>query len=159
MLQVTQVMVAQLLQTLQGYYPDLCLVQKASILPGSGRCTTVGQTIYVSTLWNTLAPATQYLKLQHEMVHLEQFAEHGTVGYLWRYAFPSYRWEFECDAYYHEMKAFVQMYGIEALQLKREYYLSTMSGRSYYWMRSAPEIAVWLDATILDLSCEQDISV
>lgn len=159
MLQVTQVMVAQLIQTLQGLYPGLHLVKKASILPGSGRCTTIGQTICVPTNWDYLSSSTRYLKLQHEMVHLEQYVEYGTYGYLWRYALPSYRWEFESEAYYHEMTAYAQMYGSEALQLKREYYLSVMSGRGYYWMRSTSEIADWLDATILTLSREQDLTV
>lgn len=159
MIQISPETITQLLVTLKQMYPGFQLVKKATIL--GDRCTTVGEIIYVPATWDTLSPATKYIRLQHEMVHLAQYKQYGTVGFLARYAllplpigFAWYRYSFEREAFYAEMKALLDVYGPATLRAKRNFFVEQFTGKNYYWSWLIPgssSVEKWVDDSIATL--------
>jgi hypothetical protein len=84
----------------------------------------------------------------HEKMHLGQFATLGTWGFALRYALPSGRWGLEQPGWAAEIAAFADVYGPDALQARRGYYVDALTGKNYYWMISVAEATAWVDATI-----------
>ena len=115
------------------------------------RCRTIGRVLHVPGAWPKYAPANQWVRLAHEEVHLHDYARYGTVGFLLRYLWPSWRWYFESEAFAVEMRAVIEAYGVERLHEKRQGYIDTLSGADYYWMRSQAKVTQWVDQAIAGL--------
>jgi hypothetical protein len=145
MLTITAASVQQFLADLRQRYPDFRLVTKST---SSDRCTTWGTLIYVPETWDLLSPITQWIRLKHESVHLEQFQRYGTIRFLWQYLWPSTRYAIEQQAYREEFVAICQALGAQALQQKRDYYVNLLSGSAYYYCASRAKAQVWVDQTI-----------
>ena len=141
---ITSQDVQQKLRDLQTSYPGFVLRADQA----DDRCRTRGTTIHTPQAWPKYAPANQWVRLAHEGVHLAQYNRYGTVGFLLRYLWPSWRWQFESEAFAVEMRAVVEAYSPERLHEKRQGYIDTLSGADYYWMRSRSVVTQWVDQTI-----------
>lgn len=139
--------IQQKLRDLQAQYPGFVLRADRA----DDRCRTIGTTLHVPQDWPKYAPANQWVRLSHEEIHLRDYARYGTIGFLLRYLWPSWRWYFESEAFTVEMRAVVEAYGTERLHEKRQGYIDTLSGADYYWMRSRAAVTQWVDATIAGL--------
>ena len=140
--------IQQKLRDLQTSYYGFALVADRA----DDRCRTVGTAIHAPQDWPKYAPMNQWVRLAHEEVHLVQYNRYGTVGFLLRYLWPSWRWQLESEAFAVEMRAVVEAYGPDRLRKKRQEYIDTLSGGDYYWMRSRSAVTQWVDQTIASLA-------
>ena len=142
--------VAGMLRDLSQRYPDFRLVAKAG---ESRHCTTWQSTVFVPQDWSTYTPLKQWVRLAHEATHLQQFHDMGTWRVACRYLLASGRFQLERDAFRAEMAAACETEGPEALRGKRDFYLMTLSGGTYWYCVNAHDAALWVDTTILHI-CE-----
>ena len=73
------------------------------VFPSWVSAVTLGRHIHFRRGRESLRPET----LRHELIHVCQYAEHGLLGFLWRYLWrerrtPYRRKSFECEAFTHQ---------------------------------------------------------
>ena len=125
-------------------FPSFSLMIKPM---ASTRCTTWGSTVYIPTSWGMLPPATHYIRLKHEAVHLEQFARLGKLRFLWQYARNNGRYLIERDAFAAEMAAVYETQGADVLRIRLPYFVSQFTGNAYWYCCDTPGVAqAWVDA-------------
>lgn len=146
MLAVTRDTIAAELDRLALAYPGFTLATKD---PRSGvRCTTWGQTVYVPSTWDMLSPPAQYIRLQHEAVHLAQFAALGTVKFMLKYLTFSGRRDLERAAFAAQMHTEAAIYGAEYVLARREYFIGQFTGSAYWYCESQRSAEGWVDTTL-----------
>lgn len=120
--------------------------------------TTIGHTVYVPHSWDTLSPASKYVILKHEMVHMNQSRKYGPILYSFLYLFcylPAYRayWrtKFEKEAYESTIRAAAEMYGksyVHTLAFQ-EKVVKYFTGPDYFYMwTDETSIRQWVHDTV-----------
>lgn len=125
--------------------------------------TTIGNTIYVSTRWDTLSDTAKVIVLRHERIHLRQAKKYTRplFSFLYIFVLPAlwtYRSKFEREAYEETMMASVEAYGLEILsESMKMNMVRYLSSSQYFWMMPKKDAEKWFDETkkkIIDLKRE-----
>ena len=105
--------------------------------------TTIGHTVFVPDTWDRIGPASKYIILMHEKVHMEQSRRYGKLLYSILYLFvylpcglAYFRTKFEKEAYIATIKAAAEMYGKSYVKTAvfRDKIVGYFTGPDYFYM-------------------------
>ncbi len=126
--------------------------------------TTIGRTIYLPSGWTERSPASRYVTLRHEAVHLRQFARYGLVIIALVYLLPIVplglawgRARLEWEAYAETLRATREVHGMEAARDPKlhAYIVRQFTGPAYGWMWPFPvTVQLWIDRALAELALE-----
>ncbi len=116
--------------------------------------TTVGNTIYTSSSWETRSESSRIITVRHEVVHFRQADKNFFFGFLYLFVFfpvglAYYRMKYEKEAYEESMRAIAHLYGADALRKAdfRERMIRHFTGPDYFWCWfSRRNIERWFDS-------------
>lgn len=128
--------------------------------------TTINNTVYVSTKWDSYTDHSKSALLRHERVHMRQAKQYGFLIFSLLYLFAwfplffaTYRTKFEQEAYEETIKAHLEYYGTKVILTSshREAIISYFTSSAYGWMcpfRS--KIETWYDNYLKTLLAEHN---
>lgn len=105
--------------------------------------TTVGHTIYLPVIWDSMTEWARCSVLRHERVHMRQQKRYGTVLFAVLYILPFFplglayfRARFEWEAYRETMQVSFEQHGSRMLKdaKYKEYIVSFFVTGAYGWM-------------------------
>jgi hypothetical protein len=104
--------------------------------------TTIGNTIYTASNWESKADANKIVIIRHERIHLRQFKKYTSILFSFLYLFvffPTifayFRAKFEKEAYYESIKARLELYGERGISASfREHVIKQFIGAGYFFM-------------------------
>jgi hypothetical protein len=120
----------------------------------TGFTTTLGNTVYTSSKWDSFSPIAQILILRHERVHMRQARKHGRFLFSFLYLFcwlpvwrAHWRTKFEQEAYEESMRALLE-YGEDPRNIVfRARTIKHFTSAEYFWMwTNEKDVAAWFDA-------------
>lgn len=124
----------------------------------SGFITTLGNTVYVSTSWESASIESKMIVLRHERVHMRQARKWSRPLFSAAYlllplptVFAVCRRKFEQEAYEESLRAIQEYYGDEALDVPRlkEAMINHFTSAEYFWTWPwRNSISAWFDETV-----------
>ena len=121
--------------------------------------TTIGDTVYTPTDWETFSPRSQTIILRHERVHMRQARKYTRFWFSFLYLFMFfpiglawYRAKFEMEAYTESLRAYRE-YGIDITQPDiKASILMHFTTAEYLWMFPFKGyLEKWFDKTVLEV--------
>jgi hypothetical protein len=125
----------------------------------SNYVTTIGNTVYVPSLWNGWGPATKCALLRHERVHMRQARKLSfpVFAFLYMMVFlplglAYFRAMFEEEAYAESLAAYKD-YGMDYTSSDcKAWMVSQFTTSAYGWMWPFPSaVGSWFDQTVSKL--------
>jgi len=121
--------------------------------------TTIGDTVYTPTDWETFSPRSQTIILRHERVHMRQARKYTRFWFSFLYLFVFfpiglawYRAKFEMEAYTESLRAYRE-YGIDITQPDiKANILKHFTTAEYLWMFPFKGyLERWFDRTVQEV--------
>jgi len=121
--------------------------------------TTINDTMYVPSIWETWSEQERCVILRHERIHMRQARRltFPLFGFLYLCVFfpiglAYFRAKFEMEAYAESLAAMKDYGATYADSGTRDWLLSMFTSNAYGWMWPFPSsINVWFDATVAAL--------
>ncbi len=120
--------------------------------------TTIGRTIYLPEGWESVPPGRRWETLEHELVHVRQFARFGLVGMAVLYLLVPLpmglawcRAQLEWEAYRVSLRCVAELEGLEAARdpAFREEIVRRFSGPDYgYMWPFAASVRRWIESEL-----------
>lgn len=122
--------------------------------------TTIGNTVYVPSDWDSWSPLSRVEVLRHERVHMRQQKKYGLVLFTFLYLVPFFplffaygRARLEMEAYTESARAKAQLRGSQYVKTQefRNWMASQFLTGAYGWMWiHKPTVLKWVDKAIAD---------
>ena len=123
--------------------------------------TTIGQTMWTPSEWDTWTDAAKAQILRHERIHLRQQKRLTMPLYVILYLFLPFplglaygRACLEWEAYTESLKAMAEYKGVELLRVPviRAMFVSYFTSSDYFWMWPFPAtIGKWYDQAVAEI--------
>lgn len=122
--------------------------------------TTIGCTVYVPDMWESMTPVDRMIVLRHERVHMRQRRRYGAFLFSFLYLFfplpggcAYFRKKFEQEAYEETIAATVELKESGAVIVQtpayRSWVLSYFMTSAYFWMWPfRKDLEAWYDAAV-----------
>lgn len=118
--------------------------------------TTIGSTVYTSSMWEWMDDYSRVIVLRHERVHLRQAKKHGrfVFGFLYLFCplplfYANWRTRFEMEAYEESMQALHDYGGNLLSPSYRDTMLNHFLSAEYGWMcRDRAKVEQWFSSTL-----------
>ena len=127
----------------------------------TGYLTTIGNTVYVPTIWDAMSEQSQLVSLRHERVHMRQRQRMGVLWYTFMYLFVFFpmflawgRARLEKEAYAETILASSEIRGKIYVYDPRykEWIIQQFVGEGYLWMWPfKDQIGSWFDSIVSKL--------
>ena len=119
--------------------------------------TTIGNTVYVPSAWDSKSPSAKAITMRHERVHMRQSKIMGRLKFSLLYllapvpaVWAHYRKKFEQEAYEESLKAYNEYYGKKFFtpSLKSSI-IDHFTTADYFWMWPwKSQIEEWYDSVV-----------
>ena len=104
--------------------------------------TTLGNTMYIPTLWDHWPEEVRCIILRHEAIHMKQAKKYWRPFFSFLYMFfplpflfAYFRMKFESEAYEESIRASYDYFGMKCFTpVMRERYVSYFTSSDYLWM-------------------------
>lgn len=131
----------------------------------TGYNTTVGNTIYTPSSWDTKPLVERAVEIRHERTHMRQARKYGRIGFSLLYLFvflpiglAYFRARFEFEAYVEQMHA-CREYGLPIDNVFREHVISKFTSPIYGWMFPfRTEVSLWYDRAFADMERQHEMA-